>query len=64
MIGGSEKVQWEQWESLTPEQKKRELFLEQKQTLDTFLEHHAISKAQYEKSLGDLKVKMGFDRAG
>ncbi|MBR5182174.1 MAG: hypothetical protein IKW88_07960 [Clostridiales bacterium] len=57
-------MQLEQWESLTPEQKKRELYLEQKQTLDTFLEHHAITKAQYDKSLGDLTVKMGFDRAG
>ena len=57
-------MQMEQWESLTPEQKKRKLYLEQKQTLDTFLEHHAISKAQYDKSLGDLTVKMGFDRAG
>ena len=57
-------MQMEQWESLTPEQKKRELYLEQKQTLDTFLEHHAISRAQYEKSLGELTVKMGFDRAG
>ena len=57
-------MQVERWESLTPEQKKRELYLEQKHTLDTFLEHHAITKAQYEKSLGDLTVKMGFDRAG
>ena len=57
-------MQLEQWESLTPEQKKRELYLEQKQTLDTFLERHAITKAQYDKSLGDLTVKMGFDRAG
>lgn len=57
-------MQMEQWESLSPEQKKRELYLEQKHTLDTFLEHHAISRAQYEKSLGDLTVKMGFDRAG
>ena len=60
----AEDMQMEQWESLSPEQKKRELYLEQKQTLDTFLEHHAISRAQYEKSLGDLTVKMGFDRAG
>ena len=57
-------MQMEQRESLTPEQKKRELYLEQKQTPDTFLEHHAISRAQYEKSLGDLTVKMGFGRAG
>jgi hypothetical protein len=29
--------------------------------LDTFLEHGAISKEQYDKSLGDLIVKMGID---
>lgn len=57
-------MQQEQWESLTPEQKKRELYLEQKYTLDTFLEHHAITKAQYDKSLGDLTVKMGYGAAG
>ena len=28
--------------------------------LDTFLSHGAISRAQYDKSLGDLTVKMGF----
>ena len=45
---------------LTPEEKKRNLFLEQKKTLDLFLEKGAISKAQYDKSYGDLKKKMGF----
>lgn len=49
------------WESLTPEQKKKALFLKQKSTLDTLLQHNAITKAQYDKSFGDLKVKMGFD---
>ena len=39
--------------------KKRELYLRQKQLLDTFLEHGAISKAQYDKSFGDLTEKMG-----
>ena len=39
--------------------RKRELFRSQKQLLDTFLEHGAISRAQYDKSLGDLTVKMG-----
>lgn len=34
------------------------LFLRQKELLDTFLSHHAISQAQYDKSLGDLIVKM------
>lgn len=35
-----------------------ELFLNQKQTLDTFLESGAISEAQYNKSLGDLRNLM------
>ncbi len=47
------------WENLTPEEKKKRLFLKQKQTLDLFLERNAISKAQYDKSLGDLREKMG-----
>ena len=34
------------------------LFLEQKKTLDTFLNTGAISQAQYEKSLGDLRKVM------
>ena len=42
-----------------PEEKKKELFLRQKKTLDLFLERNAISKAQYDKSLGDLVEKMG-----
>lgn len=35
-----------------------ELYLKQKKVLDTFLERNAISKEQYEKSLGDLTEKM------
>ena len=49
-----------QWESMSPAQKKRQLFLNQKDLLDKFLERHAISQAQYDKSLGDLRAKMGF----
>ena len=41
------------------EKKKMELFRSQKQLLDTFLENGAISRAQYDKSLGDLILKMG-----
>ena len=47
-----------EWEKLSPEEKKKELFLRQKQTLDLFLEKNAISKSQYDKSLGDLREKM------
>ena len=43
----------------THETKQKELFRNQKQLLDTFLEHGAISRAQYDKSLGDLILKMG-----
>ena len=51
-------------ESMTAEEKKRDLYLRQKQLLDTFLEHGAISRAQYDKSLGDLTVKMGMEPNG
>ncbi len=40
------------------EEKLKELFLNQKHTLDLFLERGAISQAQYDKSLGDLIRKM------
>lgn len=35
-----------------------ELFLNQKETLDTFRRKNAITQAQYEKSFGDLQEKM------
>ena len=47
------------FEDMTQEEKKLQLFLNQKKTLDTFLENGAISPAQYRKSLGDLREKMG-----
>ena len=47
------------YENADEEAKKKELFRNQKQLLDTFLEHGAISRAQYDKSLGDLILKMG-----
>ena len=43
------------------DESKLELYRRQKQLLDTFLEHGAISKDQYDKSLGDLKEKMGIE---
>lgn len=51
-----------EWSSLTAEEKKKQLFLTQKATLDSFLERRAISQEQYDKSLGDLKTKMKFDK--
>lgn len=41
------------------DEKKKQLFLEQKRTLDIFLANGAITQAQYNKSYGDLVVLMG-----
>ena len=48
---------------ISQEDKTLSLFLRQKELLDTFLSHHAISQAQYDKSLSDLIVKMGIDES-
>lgn len=42
-------------------EERKTLYLDQKKLLDTFLSTGAISRAQYEKSLGDLTVKMGME---
>ena len=47
------------WENLTYEEKNHQLFLREKELLDGFLEHGAISQAQHDKSLHDLIEKMG-----
>ena len=52
-------MEQQDWEKLSPAEKKKQLYIKQKQLLDLFLEKNAISKAQYEKSLGDLTEKMG-----
>ena len=41
------------------QRKKIDLYLSQKRTLDLFLERHAITQTQYNKSLTDLTEKMG-----
>ena len=48
---------------LTHEEQLKTLFLDQKHTLDLFLERGASSQAQYDKSLGDLARKMGMENA-
>ena len=50
-----------EWEILTPEEKKRQLYLRQKKLLEQFLERGAITRAQFDKSLGDLTMKMGME---
>ena len=47
------------WKSLSPAEKKLELFRRQKELLDTFLSTGAIDQAQYDKSLNCLIEKMG-----
>ena len=47
-----------EWNNLTPEEKKRQLYEKQVAMLQSFLERNAISKEQYEKSLHDLTEKM------
>ena len=42
-------------------EKKKKLFLDQKKTLDSFLKTGAISQLQYDKSYGDLVLKMGME---
>ena len=44
-----------------PEEKKKQLFFNQKELLDTFLGNGAITRAQYDKSLGDLRKLMGME---
>ena len=55
-------TQEEAWQTLSHEEKNRQLYLKQKALLDTFLGKGAITKAQYEKSLHDLTEKMGFGK--
>lgn len=39
-----------------------QLYFDQKQTLDLFLERGAISQEQYDKSLGELTARLGMDK--
>ena len=48
-----------EWSALSYEEKQRRLFLNEKKTLDMFLEKGAITQAQHDKSLHDLIEKMG-----
>ena len=50
-----------EFENLSAEDAKMQLFLNQKATLDLFLKKGAITRAQYDKSFGDLKRLMGFE---
>ena len=47
------------WQTMSPDERKRALFKKQKDLLDTFLAHGAIDRRQYEKSLTCMAEKMG-----
>ena len=49
----------QEWEHMSREEKNHTLYLRQVELLKTFLSRHAISQAQYDKSLRDLTDKMG-----
>ena len=49
----------EEWEALTPAEKKEELYHRQMTLLEQFHERNAISEEQYQKSRHDLTEKMG-----
>ena len=50
-----------EWEKLTPEEKKRELYYRQKALLDQFLKTGAITQEQHDKSLNDMTAKMNIE---
>lgn len=50
--GHSNLMSKERWQKVN-------LFRQQKQLLDTFLKNGAITRAQYDKSFGDLRDLMG-----
>ena len=50
----------EKWLQLSPDEKRKQLYINQKKLLEVFLERGAITRAQFEKSLGDLTEKMGY----
>ena len=49
----------DKWSSLSPAEKKLELFRRQKELLDTFLATGAMSQSQHDNSLNCLIEKMG-----
>jgi len=54
-------MEGKKWTELSYEEKNRQLYLRQKELLDTFLEHKAITQVQHDKSLRDLTEKMGIE---
>lgn len=51
--------QQHRWESMTPEEKRRQLYQRQKETLEAFRDRHAISQAQYERGMREMTAALG-----
>ena len=49
------------WQTMSPDERKRALFQKQKDLLDAFLSRGAIDRRQYEKSLTCMAEKMGIE---
>ena len=49
----------QEWEKLSAEEKRIQLYFKQKEVLDDFVARGTITQEQYEKSLGDMTEKMG-----
>ena len=47
------------WLAMSHEEKNHQLYLKQKELLVILLDHGAITQAQHDRSLHDLKEKMG-----
>ncbi len=47
------------WERMTPEEKRQQLFRQQKETLEAFLARNAITRAQYDRGLREMTAAMG-----
>ena len=43
-------MELEEWDKLSPEEKRVQLYLKQKKMLEDFLEHGAISQAQFDRA--------------
>ena len=57
-----EKIDAADWDQLSYEEKNKVLYEKQKELLDTFMSHGAISKEQHDRSLADLTEKMHFNK--
>ena len=47
------------WERMSPEEKRRALFRQQRETLEAFRDRHAISQAQYDRGLREMTAALG-----